>query len=776
MHRKALLLLFFILIFNVSLLAQYDDPGIPDTVRVDSIQIDPGPAPVVFSVEVTAFTDEYISAASLGFYYDSDDIDIDSITLDGGAAEDQEDQSQVKPDSNLAIIGFYWSGIGSPMVPGDSLIANFWFTLDANAPDQTINIDSGFFPPAGDFILTPLSGISLKPQFKAGKIVVGAGTPPQPEIDLNPTSFTFNGTVGGANPNPQVLNIVNIGDGSLNWSATWNSSWLTVSPSNGTAPSNPAVSVNIFGLTAGTYEDTITISDPNAVNSPQYVPVTLELINPPPEIELVPENFYFIAVQDDVNPSDQQMTINDIGGGTLSWTASNSSAWLTLSSYSGGPGETIDLMVDITGLTYGFYYDTIVVSDPAASNSPQEAEVVLELVSSFPVLSVSPEDSFVVAGSPAVDPYDRVLKVINSGGGTMNYELSANKPWISFSPQSGSTSDTAEVLVTFHSTGLPLGYQYADITVSSDNASESPQEIDVLLWVLNNPPELGVSTNNLSFSGYTCQNIPPIPDQTFEITNPNLEDLLWTASWDADWLSLSPTSGPNSQTVNVFVDEVGLPAGNYVDTIQIDARWSTTPSQYIEVSFSLLENPAPPELTVDTNYVEYIFMAGDVGVAIGGELQIGNAISGCIDWYISDPYPWLLFDKLSGDTPDSVTTAVNGGGLPLGITSGQFSVVAPGSVNDSIIIPFDVYIAQLGDANCDGKINISDAVHIINYVFIGGPQPIPRIWAGDVNCDYTSNVEDAVKIIAIVFGFGEPICQYQPIINPPVVFTADEAK
>jgi hypothetical protein len=767
MHRKAVLLFILFLFFsiNASLMAQRD-PGIPDTVRVDSVQIDPAASPVIFSVEVTLFNDEKLGGASLGLYYDSDDIEIDSVSLVGGAAEHLPNLSFASPDTNLAAVGFYWPGTFFDFVSaGDSLLATLWFTLAANAPDQTINIDSGYFPPGGDFVLTDSAGNSLKPQFKAGKVVVGEGTPPQPEISLNPTSFTFNAEVGGSNPTPEVLNIVNVGDGNLNWTASWNSSWLTVSPSSGTAPSNPSVSVNIFGMTAGTYEDTITISDPNAVNSPQFVPVTLELIDPPPEIELVPDNFYFIAVQDGTNPPNQQMTINDVGGGTLSWTASNSSTWLTLSSYAGGPGETIDLIVDITGLSYGFYYDTIVVSDPEASNSPQLAEVVLELVSSFPVLETSP-DSFVVAGSVTEDPYDHILKVINGGGGSMNYTLTADQPWISFNPQTGSTPDTADVLVTFHSTGLPLGFQYATITVSSDNASESPQEIDVQLWVMENPPALGVSTNSLDFIGFQCQNIPPIPSQSFDITNPSPNDLVWSAEWDASWLSLAPTSGYNAQTVNVFVDEVGLEAGTYIDTIKIDAVWSTTPSTYVEVSFTLTENPIPPELTLSTDFIEFIFLAGEVGVASAGKLHIGNAISGCIDWYITDTYPWLNFDKTSGSTPDSVIGAVNGGGLPLGITPGQFTVHAPGSSNDSIVVNFNVYIAQLGDANCDGKINMSDVVYIINYIFAGGPAPVPRIWAGDVNCDLTCNIEDAVWLVSYIFSIGLEICQYKPLINP----------
>jgi len=55
-----------------------------------------------------------------------------------------------------------------------------------------------------------------------------------------------------------------------------------------------------------------------------------------------------------------------------------------------------------------------------------------------------------------------------------------------------------------------------------------------------------------------------------------------------------------------------------------------------------------------------------------------------------------------------------------------------------------------GDANEDSLINVSDAVYIINYVFVGGTPPDP-LEAGDANCDETLNVSDAVWIINYVF-------------------------
>jgi Right handed beta helix region/Dockerin type I domain len=62
-----------------------------------------------------------------------------------------------------------------------------------------------------------------------------------------------------------------------------------------------------------------------------------------------------------------------------------------------------------------------------------------------------------------------------------------------------------------------------------------------------------------------------------------------------------------------------------------------------------------------------------------------------------------------------------------------------------------------GDANFDGYVNVSDAVYIINYVFINGDQPDPYDYA-DVNCDSYVNVSDAVWIINYTFMGGFAPC------------------
>jgi outer membrane protein assembly factor BamB len=60
-----------------------------------------------------------------------------------------------------------------------------------------------------------------------------------------------------------------------------------------------------------------------------------------------------------------------------------------------------------------------------------------------------------------------------------------------------------------------------------------------------------------------------------------------------------------------------------------------------------------------------------------------------------------------------------------------------------------------GDANADGKISVTDAVYLINYLFRSGLSPIPR-GAGDVNCDGNITVSDVVYLVNYLFRGGQP--------------------
>jgi hypothetical protein len=133
---------------------------------------------------------------------------------------------------------------------------------------------------------------------------------------------------------------------------------------------------------------------------------------------------------------------------------------------------------------------------------------------------------------------------------------------------------------------------------------------------------------------------------------------------------------------------------------------------------------------------------------------------------IDAPAPaWLSIDPEFPDfgvTPGTLTITVNTAGLAVGTYFATITLVAPGAVNSPITITVKLEISEggcegiCGDANSDATVNVSDAVYIINYVFVGGGAPVP-LACGDANSDGTVNVSDAVYIINYVFvGGGAP--------------------
>ncbi len=62
----------------------------------------------------------------------------------------------------------------------------------------------------------------------------------------------------------------------------------------------------------------------------------------------------------------------------------------------------------------------------------------------------------------------------------------------------------------------------------------------------------------------------------------------------------------------------------------------------------------------------------------------------------------------------------------------------------------------LGDSNGDKQVNVSDVVYLINYLFKGGPAPVPAPIVGDANCDGKVTVSDVIYLINYLFKGGPP--------------------
>jgi len=107
-------------------------------------------------------------------------------------------------------------------------------------------------------------------------------------LSLSPSTLTFSGVQGGANPASANVAVGNTGTGTLNFTASSDASWLAVAPTSGTAPLNLQVGASLTGLAAGTYTGHVTVTGAAGVqNSPLSVTVTLNVAATPPPAQLL---------------------------------------------------------------------------------------------------------------------------------------------------------------------------------------------------------------------------------------------------------------------------------------------------------------------------------------------------------------------------------------------------------------------------------------------------------------------------------------------------------
>ena len=185
-------------------------------------------------------------------------------------------------------------------------------------------------------------------------------------------------------------------------------------------------------------------------------------------------------------------------------------------------------------------------------------------------------------------------------------------------------------------------------------------------------------------------------------------------------------------------------------------------------------------LVTPPNTISNINFALEVGGSISGHVYDlgGNPLSnGTVAAYESSLVQVLdqVGISLRGDT-----TSADGSYKITGLRTGDYYVKASTECDDQwydhkptleegdlvhVTLPnetsgIDFNLPSLfirGDANGDGVINVSDAVHLINYLFISGPAPQP-LAAGDANSDGLVNITDVVYLINYLFIDGPPPC------------------
>jgi hypothetical protein len=205
-----------------------------------------------------------------------------------------------------------------------------------------------------------------------------------------------------------------------------------------------------------------------------------------PVIIVEPNELNFTAAEGGDNPDAQILYISNGGTGRLDWEITEDCAWLSVDPVSGtsfGEDNEIEISVNAAGLSIGEYSCELRITDPDASNSPQLMSVNLEVVG--PILKVFKKYFEFRAFEDVANPVDQVLTIGNAGGGILNWSMQKSCDWLDANPMAGiiAAVDSENVTLSADITGLDEGIYSCELIISDPDAANSPQSVDVTLYV-----------------------------------------------------------------------------------------------------------------------------------------------------------------------------------------------------------------------------------------------------------------------------------------------------
>lgn len=582
---------------------------------------------------------------------------------------------------------------GENPVPEQILIENagtgeFSWTFEDDADWLSVSPASGTTSDEQDSVEVSAEATALSPGTYSATVTVTATTDNSPQdvavtlvvqekpptLSVSPTLLRFSAVEGAEDPPSQQVMVKNAGRGAMDWQAVTDMPWLEVSPEEGASggeENGVEVLVHVAGLEAASYTGHVTITSAVAINSPVVVTVLLELSPPPPTLAVTPAELVFAATEGEGDPAPQAFEIRNVGSGEIVWEVSADEAWVSVSPTTGSStdeGDIVTTEVSIEGLEPGTYTATITVTG-TADNSPQTVLVRLDLAERPPaVIEVTPVslDFATVEGEGDPDPQN--LSIRNTGGRPMTWHVVSDAPWLSVVPQTDTNDGEQDVVeVTVDTSNVSPGTHWATLTVTAEEASNSPQVVQVKLYIEENPPVLVVSPLSLNFEMDEGGAAPP--PQSFQISNDGGREMQWQVSASETWLGLSPTWGTNTGTpdsVQVAIGGEGLAPGTYQAGLRIEAAGAEASPQTVQVT--LLVKVVEPEFLAWPEQLHFVTRRGG-GDPPSQTFTLKTRFHEPIAWAAEEDAAWLSVTPSTGvnqGEEDEVTASVVKAGLDLG--------------------------------------------------------------------------------------------------------------
>jgi len=339
------------------------------------------------------------------------------------------------------------------------------------------------------------SKIILSVPFFAPLLLV-SGLSAAPRLNLFQSAVTVSVPVGTNGPT-YTLDTFNIGTGTLNLTASSSVPWLV--PTVGTSTVcglrggcyPVAIQFATSALAAGTYTGTITLTDPNAVDSPQYITVTAQVGGD------VPANLVFYLAPG--GSTSATFTTN----GPITAKVANAS-WLTASSSeneANGAFVTTVTATAASSMAAMDYNGTITVSGSSFAPDNKQVAVLLHVTTQPIAQPSSSTISFNIA--QGTNSQTDNVAISNAGQGTLTVSgvtatAASSGAWLTASTVSGGIS------VTANPAGLSPNTYTGSITIASNGVNGNIVLPVQLTVVAQGPPVAsagGVVNNGTYASG-----------------------------------------------------------------------------------------------------------------------------------------------------------------------------------------------------------------------------------------------------------------------------------
>jgi hypothetical protein len=499
-----------------------------------------------------------------------------------------------------------------------------------------------------------------------------------PKMNLAPTSLTFAYQIGGTVPAAQTVAVSSSTSTAINYTASTATTWLTTTAS-GTTPGNLSIGANPSGLAAGTYTGSVSVASTGASNSPQSIPVTLNVTAAAgkPTLGVSPTSLTFNYQIGGSTPAAQSVTTSSSTSTAISYTATTASAWLTTTASGTTPGS-LSIGVSPASLAAGTYTGTVSIASTGASNTPVSLPITLNVTAAAakPTLILSPTSvtfNFQIGGST---PAAQKVATTSSTSTAIPYSASTSTAWLM---ATGSGSTPGSVNLSVNPSGLAAGTYTGSVSVTGTGASNSPVSLPVTLNVAaaTTNPTINVTPSSLSFS-YALGGTSP-GSKTLSLASSTGSPLRYTAAASGgSWLSLGTTSGSTPGRVSVSVNPTGMAAGSHNGSISVTTGGAANSPQSVPVTLTVTSGTGSGHLTASPRWLSFNYAAGQ---SAPSPKTVNVASSGTPLSYTAAGFggSWLSVSPSGGTTSGKISIAVNPAGLPTGTYAGVVQISAPGS-------------------------------------------------------------------------------------------------